>query len=154
MNLLSGKSQNPLIGWEKSSAGEEGIINHLEKKNTDPESISFLLGRAHTSFAGYWVMPFSFSFYIGNHHCMYSINLVSLEQSYKGSRGQREKERSCQHWAAAQPILDCRYKHYTLYQQSCREWAINLPGGALQGRLTMQVQSVCYSETSWAAKNT
>lgn len=32
MNLLSGKSQNPLNGLEKSSAGEEGVINHLEKE--------------------------------------------------------------------------------------------------------------------------
>lgn len=32
MNLLSGKSQNPWIGLENSSAGEEGIINHLEKE--------------------------------------------------------------------------------------------------------------------------
>lgn len=71
---------------------------------------------------------------------MYSINLVSPEWSYKEG-GTEEERKKLPAQAAAQPMLDCRYQHSPLYQQSCAERAINLPGGALWGRLTMQVQS-------------
>lgn len=144
MNLLSGKSQNPLNGLENSSAGGEGVINHLENEIQTPKSISSRLARAHTSISGCWEMLFFFFFFsTGNHYCMHFISPVSPVGSCKGREGAGGERKSCQHWAAAQPMLDCRYKHYTLHQQSCGEWAINLPGGALQGRLTMQVQSHC-----------
>lgn len=131
------------MAWKTAVQGGR-CYKSSRKWNTDPQV--HLVQAGQSTYKFFWLLRNAFFLFLLFYrqsllYALYQPSITSGEM--QGKRGGRGERKSCQHWAAAQPMLDCRYKHYTLHQQSCGEWAINFPGGALQGRLTMQVQSHC-----------